>query len=388
MRNWTDIELSNITVNLDNRRIPLNSAERREKEEGGTYPYVGANNIQGYINEYIFNEKILCIAEDGGSWGKNKTCAVIVNEKCWVNNHAHVLTSNGKVELEFLKYYLNFTDLSLHINGATRGKLTKKSLNSIKIPLPPLEEQKKIADILDVADSIRQKDQQLVEHYDRLSQSLFLEMFGDPVTNPKNWEISKLGENLLEAVGGKSVSGTERALKEGETAVIKISSVTTGVFNPNEYKVVEKNDIPAVLVSPCYGDLLFSRANTRELVGAVCIVKQDHENLFLPDKIWRLDLNKSHLSNYYIQFLLTHDGFRENIRKVATGTSGSMLNVSKAKLKSLLVPMPFIALQNNFTEQIIKIEKQKELAQQSLKKSDELFNSLLQKAFKGELTAS
>ena len=190
------VSITDITNNLDNRRVPLNDSERSEKESNPIYPYIGANNIMGYIDEYLFDEKILCVAEDGGSWGALKTCAKIYNEKVWVNNHAHVLTAKNNLVLEYLMHYLNFADLSLYINGATRGKLTQASLNSIKIPLPPLDQQKKIAAILDAADSYRQKTKALIAKYDELAQSLFLEMFGDPVTNPKGWTVKPLGKIL------------------------------------------------------------------------------------------------------------------------------------------------------------------------------------------------
>ena len=117
--------LGDITKNLDSRRIPLNSEQRIAKSKKGLYPYIGANNIVGYIDEYIFDEKILCVAEDGGSWGTNQTCAVMYEGKTWVNNHAHVLVENGKANLDFLRCYLNLTNLNKHIKGATRGKLNK-----------------------------------------------------------------------------------------------------------------------------------------------------------------------------------------------------------------------------------------------------------------------
>jgi type I restriction enzyme S subunit len=262
-----------------------------------------------------------------------------------------------------------------------------KYLKNTKIPLPPLAEQQKIASILDAADSLRQKDQQLIEKYTALSQSLFLEMFGDPVSNPKKWAIKAFGNSLIDIVGGKSVGGEQRQIKDNEKAVLKISAVTTGIFNSLEYKVVEDFEVPDILVHPLKGDLLFSRANTRELVGATCIVDEDYEYLFLPDKLWRLDLKLEMVCNWYLRFLLTHDGFRENLRKVATGTSGSMLNISKAKLKQLKILLPPIELQNQFAERIQLIEAQKKQAQASLEKSAALFNSLLQRAFKGELTA-
>jgi len=272
--------------------------------------------------------------------------------------------------------------------GGLQINLGKKDLLSVEIPLPPLAEQQQIAAILDAADSLRQKDQQLIDHYTALSQSLFLEMFGDPVSNPMGWNFSLLGESLIDVVGGKSVAGDERAINHGEQAVLKISAVTTGVFNSTKYKVVEHEHLPEFLVNPMRGDLLFSRANTRELVGAVCIVDADYENLFLPDKLWRLDLSPHRAENWFIRYLLSHDGFRESLRKVATGTSGSMLNISKDKLKKLKVPLPPIELQNQFAERITIIEQQKQQAQASLAKSQALFNSLLQRAFNGELTGN
>ena len=129
------------------------------------------------------------------------------------------------------------------------------------------------------------------------------------------------------------------------------------------------------------GDLLFSRANTREMVGAVAIVDKDYKLLFLPDKLWKLNLYRELLSTHYLKFLLQHNGFRENLRKVATGTSGSMLNISKAKLNSLEIPLAPIDIQNKFADRIVEIEKQKAQVQESLSKSEDLFNALLQKAF-------
>jgi len=288
----------------------------------------------------------------------------------------------GKVHEKFLYYF--FLTLNIPDTGYNRHF---KHLKKAKIPLPPLDEQKKIAAILDAADALRQKDAQLIAKYNDLSQSLFLDMFGDPVTNPMGWKSTPFEKCLNDIIGGKSVGGDEHPIKDGEKAVLKISAVTSGYFNCLEYKVVEAANIPDTLILPYKGDLLFSRANTRELVGATCIVDADYSYLFLPDKLWKLDLMENRASAEYIRFLLTHEGFRSNLKKVATGTSGSMLNISKTKLKALKVPLPPITLQNQFAERIQAIEVQKQQAQAALQKSEDLFNSLLQRAFKGELTA-
>jgi len=319
-------------------------------------------------------------------------CGIIPKELDGANC-ANVILIRPKKELldvGFLNHYLQSNLVQQQLLkrqvGSAQSVVNTKVLKSWKIPLPPLAEQKKIAAILDTADRLRQKDAQLIAKYNALSQSLFLDMFGDPVSNPMGWDTIHFGECLNDIIGGKSVGGEVRTIKDGEKAVLKISAVTLGHFDCLEYKVVEGCNVPNVLVFPNKGDLLFSRANTRDLVGATCIVDADYAHLFLPDKLWKLDLIMDKASAWYIKFLLTHDGFRNNLKKVATGTSGSMLNISKGKLRALSIPLPPITLQNQFAERIQAIEVQKQQAQASLQKSEDLFNSLLQRAFKGELT--
>ena len=147
------VKLGEVTINIDKRRKPLNNLQRIEKSLTKKYPYCGANNIIDYIDEYIFdeNEEILCIAEDGGSWGKDEECTYVMNEKCWVNNHAHVLKMKSGVDINYIKLNLDYIDLSSYITGSTRGKLTKSSLEKIEIKLPDYHTQisisKKISDI-------------------------------------------------------------------------------------------------------------------------------------------------------------------------------------------------------------------------------------------------
>ena len=133
--------IDEITENLDNLRKPLNSIQRSRISQKKLYPYYGANSLIDYVDEYIFDEEILCVAEDGGSWGYKEKCTYIVNEKCWVNNHAHVLRAKDNLNIAYLSYYLNYNDLNSHITGTTRGKLTKSALSNIEILLPELEKQ-------------------------------------------------------------------------------------------------------------------------------------------------------------------------------------------------------------------------------------------------------
>jgi len=300
-----------------------------------------------------------------------------------------VSSDQSKVFSPFLSYQLRSprgrAELLARSNTSTITNISQDGLKSVQVWLPPLETQRRIVGLLDRAQGLIDKRKKQITLMDTLTQSLFYTMFGDPVTNPMGWGKSEFGNHIESILGGTSVGGNVQELKNGEYAVLKISAVTSGAFLASEYKVVQESDLPDEFIHPRMGDLLFSRANTRELVGAVCIVDSDYTNLFLPDKLWKIKLRENSLTTYFVKFLLSHDGFRESLRKVATGTSGSMLNISKAKLKKIIVLTPPLALQTQFADRVQKIEAQKEAMTASLKELENNFNSLMQRAFKGEL---
>lgn len=367
--------------------MPLKQYDR--KSRSGEYPYYGASGVIDFIDDYIFDGEYILIGEDGANLlARTTAIAFKANGKFWVNNHAHILKNKKALNDKYLIYFFNTLDLKPFVTGSAQPKLTKKNLSSIPIPLPPLETQKRIVELLDRAQALIDKRKEQIKLMDDLIQSLFYDMFGDPVTNPMGWEKEAFGKTIHKIVGGKSVGGEERTLGKNEFAVLKISAVTSGVFNPEEYKVVSEKDIPELMIHPNEGDLLFSRANTRELVGATCIVDGDYKRIFLPDKLWKIKLDISRIEGIYVKTLLTHEGFRNNLKKLATGTSGSMLNISKAKLMKLVIPIPPITLQNTFAKRVEKIETQKQAMTNSLKELEDNFNVLMQRAFKGELDRS
>lgn len=145
---WYAVTLGEYCDCLDTLRKPVN-AQQREKMQG-SYPYWGANSIQGYVSDYLFDEEIVLLAEDGGCFDdfKTKPIAVYVNEKCWVNNHAHILRAkNGSTKL--LYFLLVHKDIRSYINGSTRGKLTQNDMLSISITLPKnIKEQKRLIEVL------------------------------------------------------------------------------------------------------------------------------------------------------------------------------------------------------------------------------------------------
>jgi len=169
---WEEKRLGEIVEILNNRRMPI-SSDLREK---GLYPYYGASGIVDYIKDYIFDERLLLIGEDGAKWGAYENTAFIAKGKYWVNNHAHVLKTT-KINDVLLQNYLNMLDISPFITGAAPPKLTLKNLKDIIIPLAKPNEQQKIADCLSSLDEqISQqtsKLQTLKEHKKALMQNLF-----------------------------------------------------------------------------------------------------------------------------------------------------------------------------------------------------------------------
>ena len=142
---------------LDFLRVPITASERKE----GKYPYYGANGIQDHVADYIFDDELVLLAEDGGNFGsKERPIAYRVSGKCWVNNHAHVLKPKDGLDVDYLCYSLMFYKVDGMINGATRQKLTQAAMRKMQIPSRSMDEQKLIVDELDCIIKIKEQRQQ------------------------------------------------------------------------------------------------------------------------------------------------------------------------------------------------------------------------------------
>ena len=157
----------------DGKRVPVDSAERTP----GPYPYWGAGNITDYVNDFLFDEEIILLGEDGAPFfDHTRPVAFLINERIWVNNHIHVLKPKKSVISRFLVYWLNNVDYKSYINGSILNKLTQSNMNSIAFAIPSLAEQQQISDLLDDQcshiDSVIKKTRTAIEEYRRLKQSV------------------------------------------------------------------------------------------------------------------------------------------------------------------------------------------------------------------------
>jgi len=268
-------------------------------------------------------------------------------------------------------------------SGANLPRLSPSQLATFTIPLPPLPEQKRIAAILDAADALRAKRRESLAQLDTLLQSTFIEMFGDPVTNSMGWEVKRLSDIVERLDGGKNVAQSEEPTKY---RVLKVSAVTSGVYRPDESKYLPADfKVPESYVVKS-GDLLISRANTVDLIGATAYVWSTPENIALPDKIWKFIWKRgAEIEPLFIYYLSQNSDFRRLLGSRASGTSGSMKNIAKPKLLGLPIPLPPHSLQQRFAAIVGSVEQQKERARAHLAELDALFASLQSRAFVGEL---
>ncbi len=268
--------------------------------------------------------------------------------------------------------------------GGSLLRARPDGVKKIKIPLPPLEEQRRIAAILDKADGVRRKRKEAIRLTDELLKSTFLEMFGDPVTNPKGWEVRELGDCVKDIESGWSPKCDTRQAEPEEWGVLKLGAVTYGHFNPDENKAMLPDDVPRQELEIKTGDLLVTRKNTYELVGASAFVQMTRPKLMLPDLIFRLRLIDG-IDPVYVWQTLSQKTMRLKLSGLAGGTAGSMPNISKARLRTLPFPVPPQLLQLKYREIFNQFWLKKEHQKESEEISENLFNSLLQKAFRGEL---
>lgn len=259
-------------------------------------------------------------------------------------------------------------------------------LTEVEIPHLDFDEQRRIADVLDRAETLRAKRRAALAELDGLAQSIFLEMFGDPVTNPKQWPRVEFADVLAEIESGWSPVCLDRTAADHEWGVLKLGAVTQGEYRPFENKALPPDIRPDPSLEVQVGDLLFSRKNTYDLVAACALVRSTPPRLMLPDLIFRLRLKPNcKVKPEYIHQLISNSNKRSDIQRLASGTSGSMPNISKGRLMNYFIEVPPLPLQQEFAERLGAVEKLKAVQRASLAELDALFASLQDRAFRGAL---
>lgn len=374
-KNWKP--LGDVVEFLDHKRKPITESERVD----GEFPYYGANGLQGMINDYIFDEPLILLAEDGGFFGlEGKSIAYTINGKSWVNNHAHVLKPKSGYNLDYIFRHLQFYDVSPFVNGTTRGKLTKGSAEQIPIFIPgDVTKQKQIANLIDKADSIRKKRQESIRLADEFLRSTFLDMFEDPVGNRNNFQTKSLSEICTKITDG--THDTPERLKKGIKFITgKHIRAFIIDFDNSDFVTNEVHEEIYRRCNPEYGDILYTNIGVN--LGTAAMNTVNYE--FSMKNVALLKPNQNIVTSRFVEHTLNYQNMKDSILRSAS-LGGAQQFMSLTVINNIKLPTPPIELQKKFSSIVEQAETIKRGNNISLTESENLFNSLMQRAFRGEL---
>lgn len=323
--------------------------------------------------------------------GKTLFWSGLDEEAVYSNHFQRIRTDGEKLDPEYLSRWLAYQfDAGIFrglckqwVNQAT---VSKESLLALRVPLPPLPEQKRIAAVLNQVDTLRAKRREAIALLEDLARSVFLDMFGDPLLNSRGWGRLSMGDFLAGIESGKSPQCLDRRAESEEWGVLKLGAVTRCVYLQEENKALPPEVAPDARQEVKAGDLLFTRKNTPDLVAASAYVRSTRSKLLMPDLIFRLVVaDHAPVDKVYLHALLTHPGKRRKVQELASGSAASMLNISKAKLLAFVCEIPPLVMQREFAQRIDAVEAEKEFHRTHLATLDELFTSLQHRAFSGTL---
>ncbi len=290
------------------------------------------------------------------------------------------LITKGNIYPEYLYYYLmhNKSKLESLANKAVVAILNNERLRELEVVLPPLPIQKRIAEILDAADALKRKDQELLKKYDELAQAIFIEMFGDPVKNEKGWECLT-GEDYANRISvGVVIKPASYYVKEGVPALRSQNIRPNRITKDNLVYFSEETNDKVLFKSKVFtGDVLIVRTGQP---GTAAVVEADINGINCIDMLI-VTPKKEIISPYYLAFFLNSDAGKNYISSNQKGQIQQHFNVGD--INKFKIPIPPIGLQLQFEKILLNIKDQ--LSNEISGYSNSLFQTLLQKAFKGEL---
>jgi len=339
----------------------------------GKYLIYGANGVIGRYNSYTHTIKTLLITCRGATCGTLN----ISEPMSYINGNAMALNNlSEKVDLNYLYYSLNERGFNDVITGSAQPQITKENLEKIKIYLPSLTKQKQIAKRLDKAKELIELRQDSISKLDELSKSIFIDMFGDPVLNPMGWKINKLSEF------GNCKNGLNFNSKINE---YRIKCLGVGDFkNLTTVRDIESLQTISIDKKPTKefllqnADIIFVRSNgSKNLVGRCIEVYPNEKEVTFSGFCIRFRLSNDLILVPYLLHVLKSNSIRKNM----AGRGANIQNINQQILLGLNIPLPPLNIQEKFSNIIQKIEQQKSLYQEQLKKLQENFDSLLSESF-------
>lgn len=378
---WKVKPLGDVCDILDSRRKPITKSDR----VSGSYPYYGATGILDHVHEYLFDEALILLGEDGAKWGAMEQSAFSATGKYWVNNHAHVIRPHRDRLLDnWLIYYLNYSDLSPFISGLTVPKLNQGQMREIPIPVPPLPEQQRIVAKLDAAFAALAEAQANVERNLANARELF-ESYLNGVFEGKEWEMKRLEDICIIGDGNHSSNYPRKdELVEEGVPFIRATNMVNGRISGEDMRFLSHAKHAQLKKGHLKtGDVLITN---RGEIGKTAIVDAAYDNANLNSQIAWLRCREG-LKDKFLYFVLNSGRIQEHFHTSKSGTALQQFTIKQ--IKELELPVPSFAEQCALVEKfdILKARSQQLEAnyQQKLAELEGLKKALLGAAFNGKL---
>jgi len=364
------MKIKDIVENFDSKRKPLNSNERGQISKEKKYPYYGANGILDYIDDYIFDDELLCVAEDGGNWNKFSQCSYIVNGKCWINNHAHVLKPKPGINIKYLMHYLNYMDISKKISGAVVPKLTQKSLNDLEIEIPDLETQNKIVEQLDDIELAITNRKEAISLQEKLINSLYDRIF-------KGESTIKTLSDICEKITDGSHNPPKGSEQKTEYFMLSSQNIINNVITMVNARYISEEDFlkenKRTNIKP--GDILLTIVGT---VGRTSIVPENIGNITVQRSVAVLK-PKTEIDSLYLNYALKNDFVFSQIQNNSKGVAQKGIYLQD--LKKIKIKVPDWSSQENFSGKAQIINQEIDLLKKDVEKLNELLKIKMEESF-------
>lgn len=336
------------------------------------------------LSKGIIKKNDILIVKDGATTGK----VAYVNEdfsleKACINEHVFLVRPKKEINPKYLFYYffsnIGQREILKDFRGATVGGISKEFID-IDMYIPKVDEQIEIIKILDKAKSLIDKRKEQIKALDELVKSKFIEMFGDPIINGKNYELKNLDEICLKITDGTHNSPSNTTEGVPYVTAKHLKQYGLDFYSEPTYVAIEDHEVIYKRCNPEKGDVLYIKDGAT--TGIAGINHYDFEFSML-SSLALLKLNTNLINNYYLVNYLNNDSVKDIIINDMVG--GAIKRLTLMRIKNIKVVMPPIELQNQFADFVKQVDKLKFEMEKSLKELEDNFNSLMQKAFKGEL---
>ncbi len=389
-KGWQYVTLQDVAEDLDSKRIPVEKGKRVR----GQIPYYGATGIVDYVDDFIFDEDILLVGEDGADWSPFANTAFIASGRSWVNNHAHVLRVHHGVNMIFLKEVLNLYDLEVYTSGSTRRKLNKADLMQIKLLMPSTpSEQDKIAAVFTGVNAMLIATQKVIDQTEQLKKHLIQQLLTRGINHgkfarsmlgeiPNSWEvqpISKLVELVIDHRGKTPTKLGGSWCSVGTPAISAMNVKGNKIIKPETFKFVDDRLYAKWMKRELKGgDLLLT---SEAPMGEMYIIKNG-EKYCLSQRLFALRFTDTIMPEFFYYFFGSSTGQKQlDVRKSGSTAQG----IRQSELMKVLVPVPPLGEQRTIVGLLSSLDAKIDAHRRIKAKQEKLMRGLMQDLLTGKV---